>query len=71
MTKLPAGKVCDDCAHEQLCKFLIGITGNETECDFDPSNFYDDVMTIYHHDGTKTEVRHPFRAMKDYGKENE
>jgi hypothetical protein len=30
----------------------------------------DDVMTIYHQDGTTTEVKHPFRALQALGGKN-
>lgn len=62
--KLPEGRTCNHCAHIDHCKWLFGISGEETECDIYPSRFYDDVMTIYHRDGSKTEVVHPFDAMQ-------
>lgn len=30
---------CKDCLHFERCKWLIGINGNETECDWNPSRF--------------------------------
>lgn len=68
--KLPVGKTCADCAHDEHCKMLFGITGNETTCDFYPSKFQDDVLITYHHDGTTTQVRHPFRALQALGGKN-
>ena len=62
--KLPSGKTCNDCAHIDHCKWLFGLSGNETECDIYPPRFQDDVMTIYNRDGTTTEVKHPFRALQ-------
>lgn len=62
--KLPDGRTCNHCAHIEHCKWLFGISGNETVCSIYPPRFYDDVMTIYHRDGTKTEVVHPFDAMR-------
>ena len=70
-SKLPDGRTCNDCAHIEHCKMLFGINGNETSCDFIPSKFFDDVMTIFHRDGTKTEVRHPFRALQALDEEAE
>ena len=62
--KLPDGRTCNHCAHTEHCKWLFGISGNETVCSIYPPRFYDDVMTIYHRDGTTTEVLHPFDAMR-------
>lgn len=62
--KLPNGRTCDECAHDEHCKWLFGIKGDETECSIYPSRFQEDVLITYHHDGTTTEVRHPFRALQ-------
>ena len=62
--RLPDGKTCSGCVHDKRCKFLISRKGTETECDFYPSKFQDDVMTIYNKDGTETKVKHPFRALQ-------
>lgn len=37
--KLPKGKTCSDCIHASRCAWLIGIKGNETQCDWLPSRF--------------------------------
>lgn len=70
-TKLPDGRTCEHCAHIEHCKMLFFMSGSETECNFNPSKYYDDVMTIYHHDGTKSEVVHPFRALQALGDSDE
>lgn len=62
--RLPDGKTCKDCLHVQRCEYLISRKGTETECDFYPSMFCDDVLTIYNRDGTTTEIKHPFQALQ-------
>ena len=37
--KLPVGKTCGDCLHFGRCKWLVGVRGKETTCDFAPSRF--------------------------------
>ena len=37
---LPIGKTCKDCIHFKRCEWLIGLKGNETNCDWSPSKFY-------------------------------
>lgn len=36
---LPAGKTCLSCVNIEHCKWLFGISGNETECDIFPSRY--------------------------------
>lgn len=69
--KLPEGKTCSSCAHDQHCRWLFGINGDETECNIYPSRFQDDVMTIYNRDGTTTEVKHPFAALQALHREQQ
>lgn len=38
--KLPEGKSCNDCANfKPTCQWLISLSGNETNCDWNPSRF--------------------------------
>ena len=36
---LPAGKMCQDCRHYNLCKFLFDCPATGYECDWSPSRF--------------------------------
>jgi len=60
---LPDGRTCNHCAYIAHCKWVFMISGDETECAIYPSRFFDDTMTIYRADGTKSEVVHPFSAL--------
>lgn len=33
------GVTCNDCAKSNWCKTIIGISGNETHCDYYPNRF--------------------------------
>lgn len=33
------GVTCNDCKHAGWCKLMIGISGNETSCDWYPNRF--------------------------------
>lgn len=39
MSLLPKGVTCSDCAYWKRCSWLIGLNGEETECDWEPSRF--------------------------------
>jgi hypothetical protein len=62
-SKLPAGKVCNDCINISRCQFLVGCSPTEKRCDWEPSRFVEDVLIINNADGSKTEVEHPFDAL--------
>lgn len=32
-------KTCNDCVHIERCRWLIGATGSEVECNWSPSRF--------------------------------
>jgi len=38
-SKLPDGKVCNDCVHIARCMFLISCSPTEKRCDWEPSRF--------------------------------
>ncbi len=37
--KLPLGRTCEDCRRVRRCKVHLGIVGNETACDYNPSRY--------------------------------
>jgi len=37
--ELPTGKTCGDCIRFLKCKGFLGLTGNETSCDWFPRMF--------------------------------